>query len=118
MGVEKTMNIKVGGIDCTIITDEERGYILKIAGLVDGKIDEILESNARVSVAMASVLAAMHFCDNHLKSQEAVDNMRSQIKPYIDEAAKIRVEYEDCKKENDRLRRDIETLRTRLSNRR
>lgn len=117
MDSEKTMNIKIGGMDCTIVTDEERGYILKIAGLVDDKIDEILSSSAKVSVAVASVLAAMEFCDLYQKSQEAVDNMRSQLRPYIDEAAKIRVDRDECKREIEKLRREVETLRSRLGNR-
>ena len=114
---EKTMSIKIGVMECSIVTDEDRVYVLKIANLVDDKIEEIMNSSAKVSVAVASVLTAMEYCDLYIKAQDSVDNMRSQLRPYIDEAAKTKIERDDLIKENERLRREIETLRARLSHR-
>jgi cell division protein ZapA (FtsZ GTPase activity inhibitor) len=85
MSASKNMTVSVGGIDITIQTDEDRGYIQKLAAKVDEKVGTYLRMGAKVTVAQAAVLTAMELCDEFEKNNAAVENMRAQMRSYIDD---------------------------------
>ena len=58
MASQRDMNLSVAGIEVTIQTDEDRGYMLKLASMVDEKVTTYLKMGTRVTLAMAAVLAA------------------------------------------------------------
>ena len=59
----------------------------------------------------AAVLSALDYLDELEKSSASADNMRSQIKDYLEDAAKAKLEAEEAKKEIERLRREIGYLK-------
>ena len=69
----------------------------QVAGLVDEKMGELLRG--KVSRVDAAVLAAVNLADELLKSQQAAENLRRQIKGYLDEAAQAKAEVSDLKRQ-------------------
>ena len=65
---------------------------------VDSQMREVL-SQGRLSQADGAVLAAMNIADQYFKGQEAAENLRRQIKEYLEEATKLKMELSEAKRE-------------------
>lgn len=89
--------------------DEE--YVLSLAEKLDGDMNEILAQTPSASVTTAAVITALDYLDELKKTNLSADNMRAQIKNYLEDAAKAKLEVEEAKKEIDRLRREIGYLK-------
>ena len=47
------------------------------------------------------------------KASDSADNLRLQIKDYLEDAAKARLQADEMVRENERLQREIQMLRAR-----
>lgn len=103
----KNMTISIAGIEVTIQTDEDRGYVQRIASKVDERLAVYLRMGAKVTVAQAAVLTALEFCDEFEKNNAAVENMRAQMRNYIDDSSRANAERDRYKAEAERLRNEI-----------
>ena len=102
------ITVSICGGDYTLLAEENRSYMQKVAALVDGKMSEIMASG-RVSRTDAAVLAAANLADELLKQQASTESLRSQLKGYLDDANKAKNELSECK-------REVITLQQRLQN--
>ena len=59
----------------------------------------VVLSQGRLSQADGAVLAAMNIADQYFKGQEAAENLRRQIKEYLEEATKLKMELSEAKRE-------------------
>ena len=91
-------DVTINGTDYTLISEESPSYMQKVAALVDEKMTDIL-SSGRVSRMDAAVLAATNRADELLKQQSAAENLRRQLKGYLDEAGKAKAELSECRRE-------------------
>ena len=91
-------DVTINGTDYTLISEESPSYMQKVAALVDEKMTDIL-SSGRVSRMDAAVLAATNLSDALLKQQSAAENLRRQLKGYLDEAGKAKAELSECRRE-------------------
>ena len=99
-----------------VITSEDSGeYIFSVGREVDEKMTEVLKSNDRISVTMAAVLTALTYCDISKKTEQNCDNLRTQIKDYLEDSSKSRMEADEARREIERMKREIQMLRMRLS---
>lgn len=114
MSASKNMTVSVGGIDITIQTDEDRGYIQKLASKVDEKVGTYLRMGAKVTVAQAAVLTAMELCDEFEKNNAAVENMRAQMRSYIDDSIRAAADRDRYKAELDRTRNELSKLSSKM----
>ena len=104
--MENRITVSICGTDYTFTAEESPSYMQKVAVLVDTKMSEILQSG-RINRVDAAVLAAANIADELLKEQAASENLRNQLKDYLDEANKAKAEASD-------LRREIFKLQQRL----
>ena len=95
------------GGDYTLLAEENRSYMQKVAALVDGKMSEIMASG-RVSRTDAAVLAAANLADELLKQQASTESLRSQLKGYLDDANKAKNELSECKREVIKLQQRLQ----------
>lgn len=91
-------DVTINGTDYTLISEESPSYMQKVAALVDEKMTDIL-SSGRVSRMDAAVLVATNLADELLKQQSAAENLRRQLKGYLDEAGKAKAELSECRRE-------------------
>ena len=108
------IKISILGSDYIITSEEEENYVRQIAAETEKRIGGITSDNPRLSVTMAAVLAALDYCDEAVKASESADNLRSQIKDYLEDSSQARMEAEEARRENEKLRKEIQTLRARL----
>ena len=86
------------------LTDEELDALVaeEVADLVDAEISQARKIPGTSSLQSA-VLAGCNLADRYLKAVEAADNLRGQMKNYLEEASQLRRELADAQKLLDEL---------------
>ena len=107
MANKVTMNIC--GQEYTLVADESAAYMEKVGALVDEKMRQVLDA-LHVSQTDAAVLAAVNLADELLKNQAAAENLRRQVKNYLDEATQAKNEASELKRQLAPLHRKLDQL--------
>jgi len=84
--MKKALDVEILGQRFTISSDAEEGYMLKVAGYVDGKMQELMQSSKSGVKNNVAMLAALNIADefHRLKdSHEAVLNRLEQLSKKI-----------------------------------
>lgn len=92
------ITVSICGNDYTLMAEESPSYMQKVAAMVDAEMGEIMASG-RVGRLDAAVLAAANLADQLLKQQASTENLRSQLKDYLDDANKAKAELSECRRE-------------------
>ena len=99
--------VTICGEDYTLVAEESAAYMQKVGSYVDGKMAEVLES-AKVGRTDAAVLTAVNIADELFKAQAAGEQLRGQIKGYLDQANKAQSEVSELKREVFRLQQKLD----------
>ena len=110
------VRLQIAGSNYVISTTDSESYVHELAERLDKDMKDILESAPSASVTQAAVLAALDYLDELQKSTGSVDNMRRQIKDYLEDASRARMEVDVARREIERLNREISNLREKLAN--
>ena len=82
------ITITINNRDYTLVSADTKEHMEMVAEYIDKKIGEItFASGGSLTIQDTSILAAINVADDYFKSEETADNLRSQIKQYIDEAS-------------------------------
>ena len=100
--------VTICGEDYTFVAEESTSYMQKVGAYVGDKMNEILNS-AKVGRTDAAVLTAANIADELFKSQAAAEQLRGQIKGYLDEAGKAQAEVSELKREIFRLQQRLDS---------
>lgn len=100
------VTVSIAGQEYTLVATEEPGYMEKVAAHVDARVQEVLDSS-RVSLVDGAVLAALNVADEYFKEVEAAENLRRQLKEYLEEATKIKMELSEAKREIFKLQNQL-----------
>lgn len=109
------IRLNICGCECALCSDDSENYIRSIGDEVQKAIDGVMDKNERVSVTLAAIITALSYCDDCHKAQSAAENLRTQIKNYLEDSSHARLEAEEAKRELERLKRENQTLRARLA---
>ena len=82
---------------------------------LDKEMRSIINENPSLSVTQAAVLTALDKADTCKKSTASSDNLRAQIKDYLEDSARARMEVDVARREIERLNREISSLRERIA---
>ena len=99
--------ITISGEEYTFVADESSAYMQKVGSYVNDKMEEVLKS-AKVGRSDAAVLTAVNIADELFKAQAAAEQLRGQIKGYLDEAGKAQAEVSELKREVFRLQQRLD----------
>ena len=99
--------VTICGEDYTFVAEESTSYMQKVGAYVGDKMNDILNS-AKVGRTDAAVLTAANIADELFKAQAASEQLRSQIKGYLDEAGKAQAEVSELKREVFRLQQRLD----------
>ena len=98
------------GKEYVLQTEDAPSYVYQLAKSLEKRISDITENNKRVSVHSAVMMVALSAMDELTKSNNSVEVIRSQVKEYVDEAGKARLERDAALREIDTLRAKIEQI--------
>ncbi len=99
--------VNICGEEYTFIAEESASYMQRVGAYVGDKMNEVL-SGTKVGRTDAAVLTAANIADELFKAQAAAEQLRSQIKGYLDEASKAQSEVSELKREIFRLQQQLD----------
>ena len=99
--------VNICGEEYTFIAEESASYMQRVGAYVGDKMQEVL-SSTKVGRTDAAVLTAANIADELFKAQAAAEQLRSQIKGYLDEASKAQSEVSELKREIFRLQQRLD----------
>ncbi len=105
------IKLEICGASYVIATTDTEDYVLGLAEKLDADMTQMMTNNPSASIATAAVITALGYLDELKKSTSGADNMRAQIKDYLEDAAKAKLSAEEARREVERLRREIGYLK-------
>ena len=64
-----------------------------------------------VTLNDAYFLALLNYADLYEKSEQNADHIRSQLTEYLEDSTRAKLEIDEYKRENEKLRKEIDILR-------
>jgi cell division protein ZapA len=114
MSERNKVKLTICGNDFLISTDDSEEYMQEISRQVDGHIRRLMNFSGSMSTSMAAMFAALEFCDQATKAKEAADNLREQLKSYLEDATLAKSEAAELRRREQTLTRENHELRARL----
>lgn len=109
------VTIIISGSQYSIVSEDDPVYVEELGSEVNEAIREIVTANPHVSLTQASVLVALDFADQAKKATAAADNLRAQIKDYLEDSARARMEVDVTRREIERLNRELSNARAKIA---
>ena len=108
------VRLNICGSSYVISTSESEDYMQNLADRLNLDMNELMASSNTVSITTAAVMTALNYRDELEKASGSADNMRRQIKDYLEDAASAKMAAEEVRRENAALKRRIDDLERRL----
>lgn len=108
------LKVVLCGKEYVLQTEDAPSYVYQLAKTLEKRISDITEANKRVSVHSAVMMVALSTMDELTKANNNIEVIRSQVKEYVDEAGKVRLERDAVMREVDMLRAKVEQLENQL----
>ena len=96
--MKNKITVTIAGQEYTMIAAEDEAYVRRCAAHVDAQLKPLM-SGTRLSQADAAVLCAMNVADQYYQQVDALENLRAQLKEALEEAAKLKLEASELKRE-------------------
>ena len=109
------VKLSICGNDYFITTDDDVKYAMALGDELDERVSKIVRENARISITQAAILAALDYADAARKAEDSADNLRGQIKEYLEDSARYKMEAEVARRDVERLNRELQSTRSRAS---
>ena len=87
------VTMSICGTEYILVAEEDAAYMEKIGGMVDAEMQKLMDS-AHMSRDAAAVLAAVNLADQLTKAE----NLRRQVKTYLDEASRAKNEAAELRR--------------------
>ena len=105
--MENRITVSICGTDYTFTAEESPSYMQKVAAHVDEQMAAIMEGG-RIARVDAAVLAAANIADELYKEQAVSENLRQQLKGYLDEANRAKNEASEARRELFKLQQKLD----------
>lgn len=102
----RKVKIYIAGSEYIITTPHEKEYVEELSKIINNRILTIMNQNTAISLNSALVLLLLEYLDNCEIAKKSEDNIRSQMKGYIEESVLARKEVSDLRKEINILREE------------
>ena len=96
--MKNKITVNIAGQSYTLVAAEDAAYMEKVASHVDAKVQKVLDES-KVSLVDGAILGALNIADEYFKEVEASENLRRQLKEYLEEATKLKMELSEAKRE-------------------
>lgn len=107
--------LKICGNTYTILTEDDPDYVEELGELIDKEMRSTGQEAPSLSQTQCAVLVALDQADAAKKATASADNLRAQIKDYLEDSARARMEVDVARREIERLNRELSNLREKLA---
>ena len=101
--------VNICGEELTFIAEEPSSYMRRVGAYGNDNMAQLLDTS-KVGRTDAAVLTAVNITDELFKAQAEADQLRGQIKGYLDEAGRAQSEASELKREVFRLQQKLDAL--------
>ena len=77
--MKKALDVEILGQKLTISSDAEEGYMLKVAGYVDDKMQELMQATKPVAKSNVAMLAALNIADEYHRLKDTHDAILQRL---------------------------------------
>ena len=77
--MKRALDVEILGQKFTISSDAEEGYMLKVAGYVDAKMQELVQAPKPVAKANVAMLAALNIADEYHRLKETNESILNRL---------------------------------------
>ncbi len=110
MAVSKVI-VNIAGNEFCLNTEDDPAYVESLAAELSKELTNMLENNSSMSITQAAILSALNTMDDLKKNNNSADSLRGQIKDYLEDSARARMEAESAKREVERLTEELNRYR-------
>ena len=110
MNIINKVKVTICGKEYNLQTDETPEYLTSLAMRVDKEINDLVKAKPNFGVQNAAVFVALTSLDEAQKAADSIENVRTQIKAYVEETAKARKEKEKLADKNKALEEKIAAM--------
>ncbi len=96
--MKNRVSVTIAGQEYALVATEEQRYMERVAAHVDTELRQILKES-KTSMVDGAILSALNIADQYFKEVEASENLRRQLKEYLEESAKMKLELSEAKRE-------------------
>lgn len=115
--MKNVVKVQLAGRNYNLTSTEAPDYTIRLARELNRRMDIISSAAESLSTLDVALLCAMDCLDELTKANRNVENIRSQIKDYVDDAGQARLAADEANKELRILRAKVEELQTELKKR-
>ena len=115
--MKNVVKVQLAGRIYNLTSTEAPDYTIRLARELNRRMDIISSAAESLSTLDVALLCAMDCLDELTKANRNVENIRSQIKDYVDDAGQARLAADEANKELRILRAKVEELQTELKKR-
>ena len=112
-----TYKVFIMGKEYNLTSEDNKDYTEKLAEALDKRIRSMRAKFSSLSVTDCAVLTALDCMDELGQQNRNIDNIRTQIKDYVDDAGRARNQAAAAQREIKILQERIEQLEKELSER-
>ena len=107
MDIQNRAKINIYGTEYRIATAESPAYVAEMGDAINDAVTLLMENSPNLSITKALVLCCLNTQDDLNKANINTDNLRNQVKEYLEDAARARGEADELRKENARLKKEL-----------
>ncbi len=96
--MKNVITVNIAGAELRLVGGENEEYTRKVASHVDAKVNEVLKSG-NISLIEAALLSAVNVADEYYKALETAENLRTQLRDYLEDESKLKSELAELKRE-------------------
>lgn len=77
--MKRSLNVEILGQSFTISSDADEGYVLRVAGYVNDKMQELSRASKPAAKSNVAMLTALNIADEYYRLKEAHETMLRRI---------------------------------------
>lgn len=111
MAGQNKIRVEICGSRYVVSSTESVEYVKRLTKIIEEKVKKILDSSPSVTINDAYFLSLLSYVDLYEKSEQNADHIRGQLTEYLEDSTKAKLQLDELRRENEKLKREISILR-------
>lgn len=107
--IKNNVRVTISGVEYTLKTEHSVEFTQSLAKEINSKINEIKTANPYISTNQIAILVALEYGCNCKKAEERTEELRGEMKSYLEDAAQAQSERDFYKREIERMKAEAKS---------